>query len=81
MTKTSMSTEDKSKAIEKANSYRQMMEFWAWKDFELFLQEQRRTALEMAVNSDELKDIQVQRGIVKCLNAIENHLGYILSAT
>lgn len=72
--------EDKARAIERANSYRQMFETFAWKDFELFLKEQRRTALEMAVNSDELKDIQVQRGIVRCLNEIESHIGYILSA-
>ena len=71
--------DDQAKAIEKANSYRSMMDTWAFKDFKSFLDEERKTALQLAIHSDDIKDIQLQRGIVKCLDAIESHLGYVLS--
>lgn len=69
-----------SEAQELASGYRSMMEGYAWKHFKAFLDNERMTALEMAINSDELKDIQLQRGIVKGLNSIESHIGYILEA-
>ena len=72
--------EDKAKAIERANSYRQMMDLWAWKDLQSFLESTRTAALESAVISDEIKDIQMWRGYVKCLDSINSHIGYILGA-
>ena len=65
-------------AVERANSYRIMMESWSWKDFQKFMEEERRTALEMAIHADDIRDIQVQRGIVKAFDSIQAHLGYIL---
>lgn len=67
-------------SIEKANAYRQMMELWAWKDYQRFLDEMRKSALEMAINSEDLKDIQVQRGIVRACDSITAELGYVLGA-
>lgn len=74
-----MTDQEKAEAIQKANSYLQMFELWAWQDFSLFLESERKSALESAVNSDELKDIQKWRGYVKCLDSIQGHLGYITS--
>lgn len=73
-----LSTTDKAKAVERANSYRQMMELWAWKELELFLENERKSALELAIVSEDLKDIQVNRGKVQQLDSIKSHLGYIL---
>jgi len=42
------------------------------------MDDERASALELAINSDEMKDIQLQRGIVKALDSIQVHLGYIL---
>lgn len=69
---------DRLKAIERANSYRQMMDLWAWKDFERFLDETRQSALEKGIktkDSDERNDL---RGIVLCIDSIKSELGYIL---
>jgi len=62
----------------KSNAYRDMMNSWAWKDFEKFLEETRISSLESAVVCDEVKDIQLWRGYVKCLDSIKSHLGYVL---
>lgn len=64
-------------AIERANSYRDMMKMWAWKDLQNFLDDARITALNHAVASDEIKDIQVQRGIVRAIDAIYSHIGFV----
>lgn len=74
-----MSEDDQKKAIERANSYRQMMELWAWKDFFKFIEDLRREALESAIEKDSIKDVQVQRGIVKAVDKIQSEIDYILA--
>lgn len=66
------------KAIERANSYRDMMRSWAWKDFEEILKNERQTALEQAVVCSDIKDVQMYRGIVKCIDSINSELESIL---
>jgi hypothetical protein len=74
----SIMSED-AKRIERSNAYRQMMDLWAWKDFQLnVLDETRREALEAAIISEELKDIQVQRGIVKGVDSIMAQVDFIV---
>ena len=67
--------------IERANAYRQMMEMWAWKDFQAFLDEERNSALESAIVLNDISQIQVQRGKVQSLDAIKGQLSYILEGT
>lgn len=69
-----------SEVQELASAYRAMMDSYAWKHLKAFIDAEKTAAYEMAINSDELKDIQLQRGIVKSLNMIESHIGYILEA-
>ena len=67
------------KSIERANSYRQMMDSWAWKDFEAnILNAKRIDALEKAIFSTTMEDVQLERGKVKCVDAIKADIGYIL---
>lgn len=66
------------KDIERANSYRQMMSIWAWKDFEKELETIRQDALEMAIISTDLQQVYIQRGIVKCIDSIKASVGSIL---
>lgn len=73
-----MSDQDKAKEIERANSYRQMMTNWAWKDFEKELETIRQDALEMAIVSTNLENVYIQRGIVKCIDSIKSNVGSIL---
>ena len=63
---------------QKAVSYQQMMDMWAWKDFSVFLEEERKSALELAVDSDDIKNVQLNRGKVKQLDAISSHVSSIL---
>ncbi len=67
------------KEQERSISYKQMMELWAWKDFQLFLDSERQMALELAINSEDLKDIQLNRGKVKQLDSISAHLGFTIN--
>ena len=63
---------------ERAVSYRQMMENWAWKDFNNFLESERQSALEDSINLNDLSQIQVKRGMVKAFDSIKSHLGFVL---
>ena len=67
------------RAIERASSYRNMMDSWAWKDFHgSVLKEIRQEALEKAIVAETMDQVQMARGYVKCLDSIESQLGYIL---
>lgn len=70
-----------SKSIERANSYRQMMSVWAWTDFSILLDTIRQDALESAINSTDLTQVYIQRGIVKCVDKIRGEIGFILEDT
>lgn len=69
------------KAIERANSYRMMMDQWAWKDFDLIMDDTRKNALEKAVFASSMEEVQIQRGIVKCIDSLKNDVGFILNGT
>lgn len=64
---------------EKAVAYKQMMDTWAWKDLQLFLDSERQSALELAIVSEEMKDVQINRGKVKAFDSIQSHVGYSLN--
>lgn len=70
-----MSTSTKS--IERADSYRAMMGSWAWKDFEDILRNERQVALEQAVVSSKIEDVNIYRGVVKCIDSITSELDSI----
>lgn len=63
----------------KANLYREMMRSEAWQDFDLFLMNERTTALELGINSSDIKDVQLNRGKVQQIDAIKNHMGYVIN--
>lgn len=65
------------KAIERANSYRTMMGSWAWKDFEEILKTERQTALEQAVVASRIEDVNIYRGVVKCIDSINSEIDSI----
>lgn len=62
---------------EKAVAYRQMFELFAWKDFQANLVDEKQAAINSMVASDDMKDIHVSRGIIKCLNSIESFLEHV----
>lgn len=73
--------EELAQAIEKANSYRDMLKLWAWKDLYMTIQEIRKSALEQAVFSNEIENVQVQRGKVKAIDEILGSIDFILEDT
>jgi hypothetical protein len=68
------------KAIERANSYRDMMRSWAWKDFEEIMKSERQSALEAAIVSSDIKDVQEKRGFVRCIDSLFSELETVLRA-
>ena len=66
------------KKIERANSYREMMGTWAWKDFVQVLKELRQSNLEAVIFVDSVEAIQLARGQVKSVDTILANVGYIL---
>lgn len=75
-----MTEQEKAQSIEKANAYRQMMESWAWKDFEKnILDAKRLDALEAGISSSTMDAVQMERGKVKCVDAIKADLHFILA--
>lgn len=75
-----MTDQDKAKAIERANSYRQMMESWAWKDFSEVARERRSAALEKALNAVSMDEVQQARGAVRFHDSLMSELDFILEA-
>lgn len=68
------------KAIERANSYRDMMNSWAWKDFEEIMKSERQAALERGISASDLKDVQINRGFVQCVDSLQSEIESILRA-
>lgn len=68
-------------AIERANAYREMMQSWAWKDYCKILNTTRMDALEKAVVSKTMEEVQVQRGIVKAIDLITGEISFIMENT
>ncbi len=68
------------KAIERAESYRSMFNMWAWKDFTEILRNERQTALEQAVVASKIEDVNVYRGIVRCIDSLMSELDSIVNA-
>jgi len=70
-----MDDKELEKRKERGASYRNMMQSWAWKDFEQnILNVERQDALEKLVlkNDDQL------RGTVKCVDRIKSEIGLIV---
>jgi|WetSurMetagenome_2_1015567.scaffolds.fasta_scaffold662027_3 hypothetical protein len=69
------------KAIERAESYRSMMNTWAFKDFqENILKEHRQQALEVAISASTIEGVQINRGKVLEIDSILSELDSILEA-
>lgn len=66
------------KAKEKAQAYKEMMNSWAWKDHMNFMDEMRREALEKAIATSSMEEVQVQRGIVKAIDRLKGEADYVL---
>lgn len=67
------------KAIERAESYRAMMNLWSWKDFEQnVLKEHRQQALEVAISSSTIEGVQINRGKVLEVDSIFSELDSIV---
>lgn len=67
------------KAIERSESYKAMMNTWAFKDFVEIMGHERQTALEQAVVASKIEDVNVYRGIVKCIDSLLSELDSIVS--
>lgn len=69
------------KAIERAESYRSMMNMWAWKDFQdNVLKDHRQQALEVAITSSAIEGVQLNRGKVLEIDSIFSELDSIVNA-
>lgn len=69
------------KAVERAEAYKSMMNMWAFKDFiENVLKHDRQTALETAIVSSSIEQVQINRGKVLEIDAILSELDSILEA-
>lgn len=66
------------KAKEKAQAYKEMMNSWAYKDFENTMNDIRSEALEKAIASSSMEEVQVQRGIVKAIDRLKAEAAYVL---
>lgn len=76
-----MNEEEKAKAIEKANSYRQMMESWAWKDLIATAEENKTSILNNILNGDQTTERQIGylKGYRDAVDQIfKDHIGYVL---
>lgn len=73
-----MNEQEKTKATERATAYRDMMNSWAWKDFSRVMGEKRQDALEQAIMAPDMEEVQIARGIVKCIDSLNSEVSYIL---
>lgn len=69
-----------SKAIERAESYKSMMNTWAFKDFEQFLKDERQKALEIGIAASSIEGVQLNRGKVLEIDSILSELDSIVGA-
>lgn len=77
-----MSDNEKAKAIERANSYRDMCNLWAWKDLVRIIEEEKIASVtrcdSIPTKEMSLSLVSEERGIRKGLNKILSEVGYIL---
>lgn len=68
---------DKRKAIERANSYRDMLNLWAWKDLMGQIRDEKDARIEklLVVGGD----VEFVRGFTAALRFIDTSIAYILS--
>ena len=63
---------------EKMFAYGQMMDMWAWKDFQNFLERLRSQTVRDFVNFGEKDAVELRvgeyKGILQCLNKIDHFL-------
>lgn len=69
--------------IEKGNLYKQMLDTWAWKDFDRFLETIEKDAVNQFLSFSETDGIEFKLGQLKgeilCVRKIKNELAYIVS--
>ena len=77
---------DKKKAIERANSYREMMNSWAWKDFVSLLESIQKEGIDeidRAFNSTgELRELAINNALAKrvVISRILSEINFILES-
>lgn len=73
---------ENAKRIERANSYRDMINSWAWKDLMVIAEEKKSEILEKMFMSDDIdvKKVNFAKGYKAALDDIfKNEIGFILS--
>jgi len=77
---------DKKKAIERSNSYREMMNSWAWKDFVSLLESIQKEGIDeidRAFNlTGELRELGINNGIAKraVISRIFSEINFIIDS-
>lgn len=77
-----ISEDEKQKAIERANAYREMMGMWAWKDFWSLCETQQQNALNefKAMDNPTFFQVGETKGRMAAIDKIEHEIAYILNA-
>jgi len=70
---------DNEKEIERANSYRDMMNLWAFKDLYSEIEEIRKVSLESAISSATIESVYEARGKVKGIDQLLSTIEHITS--
>lgn len=77
-----LTEQDRQKAIERANAYRQMTEMWAWKDFMEAVNDRKRIEVDKVFSGSfdaEPGKLSFSRGIVSAINELfTDHIGYVI---
>lgn len=75
--------DDRKRREDKANSYRQMMELWAWKDFEAYLDTLRASMVNDFIAFEATEAVEFKagqyKGALDCLNRIKKELEFIIT--
>ncbi len=67
------------KAIERAENYKSMMNLWAWKDFIEIVKDDRQKALEQGIVSSSIEGVQINRGKVIEIDSLLSELDSIVN--
>jgi hypothetical protein len=68
----------KRQAVERANSYRAMINSWAWKDLIKRLQEEKESKTNRLFDGKK-EDFEVTKGFILALKFIDSEIGFILA--
>ena len=74
-----MTDQEKAQAIERANSYRMMLDSWAWKDLWARIEEEKSGKLEALMTQEGSDDLDFTRGFVKAINWIKDEISFVTS--